>query len=558
MTEDLHNDIDDLFRSGLEGKEDVPPPNVWAAISKGLPPTPPSAATPSVPGATPPPAAGGWTSTLIVKGIIGAAIVAVVGTAAYFLTSSEKPTIEPVASQTRTENRDLQQPQSEYKTRDAVPEKISSGILSNQSQAPNTENEPSDKPSLVLKKAENQAPVELTSDQKLEDRYPGNLKEAGRADETVRPEIAADRTRPGKMASGASRSTIEKMALPSSTPRVNQEFLRSAPNKADNRPSVSSVEKASVPASNIAERVTDRAKITIDRRISSVDRKAAPSFIIPRSIPHVGLTLPDTKTSEGTAQITSNKASVPLKRNDWRSKIYLTPVLSLNMTTMEIEENRAFAPGIGRAHIEFRETEDTRTTLSPGLIAGYAITPRISVQTGISELKNNISVSPKQIRAIRDRDGKVRYRMDCSSGSYFLEPKAGTSPRVGDSLKIASSEIRMRYVSIPLSVRVNFGNDRLRLFATAGTDINILAGKQTSTSLSASSSDKVSPVRSEGTRKQYLNGTLGAGIEIRVGKRLGIMLMPQYRFPLGNINEDGPVLTYPKTFTVTSGLRIGF
>lgn len=246
-----------------------------------------------------------------------------------------------------------------------------------------------------------------------------------------------------------------------------------------------------------------------------------------------------------------------MKRNDWRSKIYLTPVISLNMTTMDVEENESFRPRIGREHIEFRETEDTRTTLSPGLIAGYAITPRISVQTGITELRNEISVSPKDIRAVRDRDGKVRYRMDCSSGSYFLDPKAGTSPSVGDSLRIASSDIKMRYLSIPLSVRVNVGNDRLRLFATAGTDINILASKQTSTSLSASSREKVNPVRSEGTRKQYINGTLGAGIEIRAGKRLGIMLMPQYRFPLGNMNEDGPVLTYPKTFSITSGVRIG-
>jgi hypothetical protein len=116
----------------------------------------------------------------------------------------------------------------------------------------------------------------------------------------------------------------------------------------------------------------------------------------------------------------------------------------------------------------------------------------------------------------------------------------------------------MRYVTVPLSVRVNFGNDNVKIFATAGTDINILAGKQTSTSLSPASSEKINPVRTEGTRKQYLNGTIGAGVEIKAGKRLGILLMPQYRFPMGNMNEDGPVLTYPKTFSVTSGVRIGF
>lgn len=55
MTEDMHNDMDDLFRSGLEGKEDKPSPDVWAAIARGLP-TPPTPATPA-PSALP--AAGG-------------------------------------------------------------------------------------------------------------------------------------------------------------------------------------------------------------------------------------------------------------------------------------------------------------------------------------------------------------------------------------------------------------------------------------------------------------------------------------------------------------------
>jgi hypothetical protein len=116
----------------------------------------------------------------------------------------------------------------------------------------------------------------------------------------------------------------------------------------------------------------------------------------------------------------------------------------------------------------------------------------------------------------------------------------------------------MRYASIPLTVRVNLGGERVKLFATAGGEYNILTGKETSTRLSAASGDKVRQVRSEGSRKSYLNGSLGAGVEIRTGKRLSIMVTPQYRFPLSNINEEGPVRTSQKTFSLTSGLRIGF
>ena len=110
MTEDLHNDIDDLFRSGLEGKEDTPSPDVWAAIAKGLPATPPSAAAPSVPGATPPPAVGGGTSTIILKGLIGAAIVAILGTAVYFMTAKEENTVETEVTVNPTESSEILQP----------------------------------------------------------------------------------------------------------------------------------------------------------------------------------------------------------------------------------------------------------------------------------------------------------------------------------------------------------------------------------------------------------------------------------------------------------------
>jgi hypothetical protein len=559
MTEDLHNDIDDLFRSGLAGREDTPSPNVWASISKGLPPTPPSAAPPSAPDLTPtPPAVGGWTSTIIFKGFIGAAILAVVGTVAYFMTSAEKPAVKPEAPQIRMESAEIQQPLNDDMLADDAPEVASAGNRSDQPQALIAERKASGKTLIETEKTGNKPPVANIPDEKPGSGNQNRSIAFVQTPAVVQPEDTKEDARPKKMVSGITKSATDKKADPSSTLRLSSESFRTNPPKPDTRQTVPSSEKPPVQASGIPQQIKHRAKVTVERRDRSSDKKAAPSFRIPSSGSLFGLSLPGMKTSEESSPAAAKQGSAPLKRNDWRSKIYLTPVISLNMTTMDVEENESFRPRIGREHIEFRETEDTRTTLSPGLIVGYAITPRISVQTGITELKNNISVSPKQIRAVRDRDGKVRYRMDCSSGSYFLDPKAGTSPSIGDSLRIASSEIKMRYLSIPLSVRVNFGNDRLRLFATAGTDINILASKQTSTSLSASSREKVNPVRSEGTRKQYINGTLGAGIEIRAGKRLGIMLMPQYRFPLGNMNEDGPVLTYPKTFSITSGVRIGF
>jgi hypothetical protein len=53
-----------------------------------------------------------------------------------------------------------------------------------------------------------------------------------------------------------------------------------------------------------------------------------------------------------------------------------------------------------------------------------------------------------------------------------------------------------------------------------------------------------------------VNGTVGGGVDFRIGKRVGVVVMPQYRFALKSINEGAPVKSFPKTFSIISGLRI--
>lgn len=550
----MHNDMDDLFRSGLEGKEDKPSPDVWAAIARGLP-TPPTPATPA-PSALP--AAGGWASSIMIKGIIGAAVVAVVGTAIYFMTSRDKHAAQPEVPITPAESTALQPSLKTDKATGVASSEAGADIAPLRSKDSNTGTESPQKTSTETEKAEPRPPgIDHPDQGRVSEKETGAKVEVLRADAT-RSEIPDPGTGKNSRLSGVTKSSAPVGKMPSPSPRISGESFRMRTAGSDNRRTAPPVEKAQAPNTVTSSVTPAQAKVSNDHRMRSSDMKAIKPFLMPASQPVMGVNFPVKNSGVGSGSAMVQKSPAPLKRNDWRSRIYLTPMMSLNMTKMEVEENRSFGPRVGREHIEFRETEDTKTTLSPGLIAGFAITPRVSVQTGVSELRNDISVSPKQIKAVRDRDGKVRYRMDCSSGSYYLEPRSGTSPSVGDSLRIVSSDIKMRYVSIPLSVRVNVGNDKVRLFATAGADVNILAQKQTSTTFAGSSGEKISPVRSEGTRKQYLNGTLGAGVEIRAGKRVGIMLMPQYRFPLGNMNEEGPVLTYPKTFSLSSGVRIGF
>jgi len=74
--------------------------------------------------------------------------------------------------------------------------------------------------------------------------------------------------------------------------------------------------------------------------------------------------------------------------------------------------------------------------------------------------------------------------------------------------------------------------------------------------LQAGSGEKFGQVRSEGLRSNFIQGMIGGEVDIRIGKRTGLVVMPQNRFALKTINEQGPVKSYPKTFSLLSGLRI--
>ena len=578
MTEDLHNDIDDLFRSGLEGKEDTPSPDVWAAIAKDLP-TPPPPVTPS-PSA--PPASGGWASSIIVKGIIGAIVLAVAGTIVLFVASQKGEPAGPEIPSSNTETSGKTQPSNTPEKTNSSLERISTD---RETYLPHVEPSGTANPSgeqSTSGTTEVTVPPASTPDQK-----PTAEKISSREKSSAKTGILQSGVDAVSVSGKETNSVSHQQETASIVAENGTDPVKREATNAPNAGIASSGKRSEAPLTinrNRSETATPAAGMPkgvsnlagkdlgsgrAPAAMSTVNGDAGPKsrpIFMPAAIPPglawktPSFSLPSSaaKASSGQPLAAGGKGTAPLKRNNWTSKVFLTPLVSLNITRMDVEENREYGPRVGREHIEFRETEESRTTLSPGLLAGFAVTPRIWVQTGISELRNDISVSAKEIRAVRDRDGKVRYRLDCSSGSYYIEPKVGTNPSVGDSLRIASSEIRMRYASIPLSVRVNFGSDRLLFFGTAGGDVNILTGKRTSTSLTPSSSEKVNPIRSEGTRKQYVSGSLGVGVEIKAGKRLGIILMPQYRFPLGIMNEEGPVKTYPKTFSVTSGVRIGF
>ena len=544
MNEDLHNNIDDLFKKGLEGKEDRPSKSVWAAIEKGLDSMPLPA--PSAPGS------GGWLHPVLFKGLGGIALIALLSTGIHLWKKSgteTKKTHAPSATPASIGHKDARTKNSE-----AGP--FTPGTKSEveyDQMMPDADSIPGSR-----------MPTAQVKNPAVKKEFPViNERQVGHA---LRAESMATATRNNTATESKSAAANMEAEGQDRTAVPRDRSIDLAPTK----PEI----EAAAGNSPIPEWETFPEGKAVAR-----DRKTSPEDIrddLTRSTEEPlrrtdGRVVSDRKrngfkmTSAAEMPASWNRledmkrqpsAGSALRQNKLTSRFSITPVMVLNMTKLKVQENRSFGGRNGRERDEYRETERTRTTSSPGILASFSITPVLSIQAGVSEFRNDISIRPKDIKAVRDRDGSVRYRLDCSAGSYFIDPKSGSVPNIGDSIRIESSFIRMRYAQIPLAMHASFGNGRLRYFTTAGLDFNFLADYKSSTVLQTGNGERSGEIRSEGLQSTFVNGTVGGGVDFRIGKRVGVVVMPQYRFALKSINEGAPVKSFPKTFSIVSGLRI--
>jgi len=547
MTEDLHeHEIDGLFRRGLEGAEDSPSHGVWSAIEKGLGPTPPPAPQ-SIPSG-----GSGWMHPLLFKGLAGIAILAAVGTASYFLgrDSQRREQREQMTStEASTQSLTNSEPASQKVTRDAD-DRQSIETPAEDADAPPAEDEMDAGKSAGTDPKHSNPLVPRTSN------LPAG--EAPKSPGEVRNQDAAPSPKPETLIQKKfETSTVENVPKPRSILRDLKTGRRSDPVR----------QEAANLSGDRPEKGQDE-KIVTSPELPSLEQKGdiPPIVATPTSAGHrFTLTTPVLDSRAMAKQATpvmtnpsgGNKAGSGINRQ-LLSRFSLMPMLSSNTTYKRIEENETFGPRNGREHREIEETESYGTTVSPGLYAAFDITPRLSVQSGFSELRNEISISPKDIRAVRDRDNNVRYRLDCSAGTFFIDPKTGTTPSVGDSIRVKSSDVRTRYASIPLHLMYRVGSGRLTFFGMAGAEMNILVNRTATTTFQIASSQPLGTVRAEGLRPTMVNAVVGAGIEYGIGKRISLSVIPQYRTAIRSANEQGPVKSYPKTVSVAAGLRVRF
>ncbi len=208
--------------------------------------------------------------------------------------------------------------------------------------------------------------------------------------------------------------------------------------------------------------------------------------------------------------------------------------------------------------IDFNDSETGSYVISGGLKLGYSFSKVFSVETGINYLQSTTSTKPRVIYAEKSDNGKVGYRLDCSSGYSYLLPKTGSAPNAGDSALASDSRNVVNYVGVPLNVRYKvLSAGKFEVTASAGAQINILTGAKANTTIGKGTANETElSSNTEGLRPTYYSATAAVEAEWRLSNRLSLLVSPAGQFGLNSVNESASLNTRPNYFSVATGLKL--
>jgi Outer membrane protein beta-barrel domain len=202
--------------------------------------------------------------------------------------------------------------------------------------------------------------------------------------------------------------------------------------------------------------------------------------------------------------------------------------------------------------IATRERSDL--SFSAGLLLGYQVGDKITLQSGIIYSASDISITPSKIYAEKNSRGEIKFRYNTSSGYGYVLPSFSRSPVVGDSLYADGANHTLRYISIPVIVKYQFGSKKITFHPGIGATFNLLTKATLTTDLVDQLQRETEYVsKLEGMKKNSYSIMLTPEVQYRLSKKWSISLLPYFKFAPASINKGNVVKSYPYTY----GLGIG-
>ncbi len=237
-------------------------------------------------------------------------------------------------------------------------------------------------------------------------------------------------------------------------------------------------------------------------------------------------------------------------------RLSFTVFFAPDITTRNLEQDNSSSSSEKNEIV--RTERNSALDYTIGARIDYALSKRLSIQSGISFSSNTINIASKTIFAGYDVDGTVKYRYNCSSGYAYFKPATTAAPlAAGDSTEALSSSTVLHYVNIPIALKYNYSiGRRLTLFAQAGITARLITKHSIAAVYAIGNTKEHTTDQIQGLKTGYMNGVVGLGADYSLNRHLSVSVFPSFNFATTAINRNSPVKAYPNTLSIASGIKI--
>lgn len=206
---------------------------------------------------------------------------------------------------------------------------------------------------------------------------------------------------------------------------------------------------------------------------------------------------------------------------------------------------------------DFKKTETESYSSTLGALIDYNISNQWGLQSGITLSNSNFDLETKTIYAQRDNSGAIKYKLSTSVGDIFVKPSFSANPNIGDSLFAKSTTHTLQYIGIPMVVTYNLYKGKFILNIISGIRANFLTRGSITTELKSGNDNETETTnRIDGLKSFYVSGLAGIGLDYNIHKNLSLSFSPTFRFALNSINSNSNVKSFPISIGFSTGLKI--
>lgn len=320
---------------------------------------------------------------------------------------------------------------------------------------------------------------------------------------------------------------------------------------------------------NTAEQREIIETLLIQKKWPLPDIQSAENKLMFSYIQKVSSLIIDTTAQKKLYQLLAlNKINIPIalsiaeaprqkKKPPTQSEFSITGFFSPVLAAYRLEDENV--PNQPENSLLIKKSERHEFSYTSGILVGYALNNKFTLQSGITFSNTNIAVEPKTIYAQIVSTGDVKYRLNLSSGYGYLVPGFQPSPAVGDSITVTSTVHKLRYIGVPIGLKYIITNGKLKFQATAAITANLLTTGKLETEIQKGPNNEIDILNKiEGLKSIYFSGQMGIGAEYTLGRKVSFILLPTAQFALNPINKSGVVKTFPYSFGVSAGLQLRF